>query len=193
MTSPPRHPAFPPVRTAGDAFPRPPEGNACFVASLLHLYLQDHLAGATFGCQLVERCRRANERSEFGEPLAKLAGEIAADRETLIDVMRRVGADRSNVKVSAAWLAEKVRRLKPNGRLFSYTPLTRLLELEGLALGITGKRALWQALEQTGVEEAELGPVDFAALGKRAEEQLRSVESLRRAAAKLAFFSRERT
>ena len=154
---------------------------------LLQIYLQDHLAGATFGCELAERCRRENERSEFGEPLAKLAGEIAADRETLIDVMRRVGADRSNVKISAAWLAEKVRRLKPNGRPFSYTPLTRLLELESLAIGITGKRALWRALEQTGVHEAELGPVDFGALGKRAEEQLRSVESLRLAAARLAF------
>ena len=154
---------------------------------LLDIYLQDHLAGATFGCELAERCRRENERSKFGEPLAKLAGEIAADRETLIDVMGRVGAHRSNVKISAAWLAEKVRRLKPNGRPFSYTPLTRLLELESLVIGITGKRALWRALEQTGVHEAELGPVDFAALGERAEEQLRTVEGLRLAAARLAF------
>jgi hypothetical protein len=157
------------------------------VATPLHIYLQDHLAGATFGCELVERCRRENERSEFGERLAELAREIAADRETLIDVMRRVGADRSNLKISAAWLAEKVRRLKPNGRPFSYSPLTRLLELESLALGITGKRALWRALDQAGVHEAEFGMIDFAALGKRAEEQLRSVESLRLAAAKLAF------
>ena len=182
---------FPPVRLGRDAFSQPAEGNACFVASLLHIYLQDHLAGATFGCELAERCRRANERSEFGEPLAKLAGEIVADRETLIDVMRRVGADRSNVKISAAWLAEKVRRLKPNGRPFSYTPLTRLLELESLTIGITGKRALWRALEGTGVHETELGPVDFAALGQRAEEQLRTVESLRLAAARLAFRQNE--
>ena len=46
---------------------------------LLHIYLQDHLAGATFGRELVEQCRRKNELYEFGEPLTKLAGEIAAD------------------------------------------------------------------------------------------------------------------
>jgi hypothetical protein len=161
------------------------------VPPLLHIYLQDHLAGATFGYELAERCRRANERSEFGEPLARLAGEIAADRETLLDVMRRVGADPSNVKISAAWLAEKVRRLKPNGRPFSYTPLTRMLELESLTIGITGKRALWRALE--GIRETELETVDLAALGERAEEQLRMVEGLRLAAARLAFHQNEQS
>ena len=106
--------------------------------------------------------------------------------------MRRVGADHSNVKISAAWLAEKVRRLKPNGRPFSYTPLTRMLELESLAIGITGKRALWRALEETGVHEAELRTVDFGALGKRAEDQLRSVESLRLAAGQACITSEGR-
>jgi hypothetical protein len=157
------------------------------VPVLLHIYLQDHLAGATFGCELVEHCRRNNERSEFGAPLAQLAGEIAADRQTLTALMREVGVERSTVKVSAAWLSEKGRRLKPNGRLFSYTPLTRVVELESLAIGIAGKRALWRTLEHVASERSELEGYDFAALAKRAEEQLHTVERLRLQAARRAF------
>lgn len=157
------------------------------MAALLHIYLQDHLAGATFGCELVERCRRRNERSAFGAPLAELVDEIAADRETLIAVMRRLGADRSKVKVSAAWVLEKAHRLKPNGRLFSYTPLARVAELESLSIGIAGKRALWRALENVTGPGHQLEGYDFAALGAQAEDQLRRVERLRLEAAALAF------
>ena len=155
--------------------------------ALLHIYLQDHLAGATFGYELVERCRRSNERSEFGPPLAELAGEIAADRRTLTALMGDVGAERSNVKVAAAWLSEKARRLKPNGRLLSYTPLTRVVELESLAIGIAGKRALWRTLEYVASQGGELEGYDFAALAERAENQLQRVERLRLQAARLAF------
>lgn len=155
--------------------------------TLFHIYLQDHLAGAAFGYELAEHCRRRNERSEFGAPLGELTPEIAADRRTLIALMQQVGAERSNVKVSAAWLSEKARRLKPNGRLLTYTPLTRVVELEGLVVGIAGKRALWRTLENVASYEGELDGYDFAALAERAEDQLRRVERLRLQAARLAF------
>jgi hypothetical protein len=171
----------------GPAFPSSLTGKGWFVAALLHVYLQDHLAGATFGYELAERCRRRNEGSEFGAPLAELAREIASDRQTLMAVMRRLGADPSNVKVSAAWLFEKARRLKPNGRLLSYTPLTRVVELESLAIGIAGKTALWRALESVTGKGLQLEGYDFAALAEQAEDQLRRVERLRLQAAGLAF------
>ena len=155
--------------------------------TLLHIYLQDHLAGATFGYELVEHCRRRNEGSEFGAPLAELAGEIASDRQTLTALMRQVGAKRSNLKVSAGWLFEKTRRVKPNGQLFSYTPLTRVVELESLAIGISGKRALWRTLESVASQGGELEGYDFAALAEQAEEQLQRVERLRLQASRLAF------
>jgi hypothetical protein len=62
------------------------------VASVLHIYLQDHLAGATFGLELVQRCHRNNEGTEFAEPLAELTVEIAEDRRTLLRIMHDVGA-----------------------------------------------------------------------------------------------------
>ncbi len=157
------------------------------MATALHIYLQDHLAGATFGLQLVQRCQRNNEGSELAEPLARLTAEIAEDRRTLQAIMRDVGAEASRTKVAAGWTLEKVRRLKPNGRFFEYTPLARVVELESLAIGIAGKKAMWRALEDVASQEQRLARHDFPALAQRADEQLARVEVLRLDAARTAF------
>lgn len=157
------------------------------MASALHIYLQDHLAGATFGLELVRRCRRNNEGTKFAEPLAELTVEIAEDRQALRRIMRDIGADVSRTKVAAGWTLEKVRRLKPNGALFEYTPLARVVELESLAIGIAGKRAMWLALDDVASSEDLLGPHDFWRLGERADDQLSRVEVLRLDAARTAF------
>ena len=157
------------------------------VTAALHIYLQDHLAGATFGLQLAQRCQRKNEGSELAEPLAKLAAEIAEDRRTLQEIMRDVGAEASRTKVAAGWTLEKVRRLKPNGKFFEYTPLDRLVELESLAIGISGKKAMWRALENIASQDPRLAHHDFRALAKCADDQLARVEILRLEAAPTAF------
>jgi hypothetical protein len=71
------------------------------MAPALHIYLQDHLAGATFGLELVQRCRRKSEGPGFAESLEELTTEIAADRETLRQVMRDLGADASRTKMAS--------------------------------------------------------------------------------------------
>ncbi len=157
------------------------------MASALHIYLQDHLAGATFGFELVQRCQRNNEGSELAEPLAKLTAEIAEDRRTLQAIMRDVGVEASRTKVAAGWTLEKVRRLKPNGRIFEYTPLARVVELESLAIGISGKKAMWRALENVSSQDQRLARHDFPALAERADDQLARVEVLRLVAARTAF------
>ena len=42
-------------------------------------------------------------------------------------------------KVTGAWAAEKIGRLKLNGRLREYSPLSRFVELDFLAMGIWGQ------------------------------------------------------
>jgi NADH dehydrogenase/NADH:ubiquinone oxidoreductase subunit G len=59
---------------------------------------------------------------------------------------------------------------------------SRLNELEGLSLGVAGKRALWEALRELP-EFAGSPDFDFAALSQRAETQLLELETLRREAA----------
>jgi hypothetical protein len=154
---------------------------------LLAIYLNDHLAGSTGGLELARRARSANRGTPFEEPLERLATEIAEDREALLDVMGRLGVSRDPVKEWAGWLAEKVGRLKRNGSLTGYSPLSRVLELEVLALGVDGKRALWRTLGDVAAGDARLDGVDLGELGKRAERQRRLLEQQRRRAAAIAF------
>jgi hypothetical protein len=148
---------------------------------LLATYLNDHLAGATAGRELARRSASSNRGSPLGQFLAVLAQEIDEDRDALLALMSelQIGADR--IKVLGGWTAEKVARLKPNGRLFSYSPLSRLLEVEGLTLGVHGKLALWRALEVIQAGEPGLANADLAFLSQRAERQLSELEQHRRA------------
>jgi len=154
---------------------------------LLAIYLNDHLAGATGGLALARRALGANRGTPFEAPLERLAGEIDEDRAALIDVMGRLEIIRDPVKEWAGWLAEKWGRLKLNGRLTGYSPLSRVLELELLALGVEGKRSLWNALERVAAADARLEGVDLAALERRAERQRALLEENRGRAVELAF------
>ena len=151
----------------------------------LAIYLNDHLAGATLGVELARRLRSSNRSdAEFGEPLARICSEIEEDRETLIRVMDRLGVDRKGFKPALAVAGERLGRLKVNGQLRGYSPLSRVLELEVLASGIGGKMQLWNALEQSFGER--LDGIDFHALAERADRQGQQVEDLHLAAAQRA-------
>lgn len=152
---------------------------------LLAIYLNDHLAGATVGVELARRLRASNhDEPEFGPALAEVCAEIEADRETLKAAMDQLGVGKSRLKPLAALLGERLGRLKPNGRLRGYSPLSRLDELELLQIGVVGKRRLWRALEHT--RASDLADFDLGALAERATEQLRRLEALHLKAAALA-------
>jgi hypothetical protein len=154
---------------------------------LLGIYLNDHLAGSTIGLELSRRARGSNEGTEYGDVLERIAREIEEDRDTLQRLMDTLGIRRDHPKVAAAWVAEKFGRLKPNGRLVGYSPLSRLIELETLALGITGKLSLWEALTDVAGEDARLDPEELRRLAERAERQRKEVWRLRQRAAREAF------
>jgi ferritin-like metal-binding protein YciE len=152
----------------------------------LTIYLNDHLAGATAGSQLAARAASENEGTEFGHELAVLARDIAQDREELLAMVVALGRHVDHVKLAVGWTAEKLARLKPNGRVFGYSPLSRLLELEGLQSGIRGKRALWVALAEVADLHPDLDRARLQALIARAERQLEAVDRLHRRAARVA-------
>jgi len=160
------------------------------VGELLDIYLNEHLAGATAGVELARRLRGSNEGDpEFGSALAEVCAEIEADRETLEAAMDRLGVGRSKLKPLAAVLGERAGRLKLNGQLRGYSPLSRLDELELLQIGVAGKRRLWRALEHT--RAGELPDLDLGALAERATGQLRTLEALHLKAAALALSRRD--
>ena len=152
----------------------------------LPIYLNDHYAGSTLGVELAKRAaKNSADNAEFGPPLATLATEIDEDRDALKRIMGRLDVSEDRIKASIFWLGEKVGRLKPNGELLHFSPLSRVVELEGLHIGITGKLAMWEALRQLFGERLE--SFDFGALVERAESQRNEVERHRLAAAREAF------
>lgn len=154
---------------------------------MLKTYLQDHHAGATAGFELARRTAGSNEGNEYGPGLKRIADEIGEDREILERVMERLEVKPSKIKDSGAWAFEKLGRLKPNDSVLSYSPLSRVIEIEGLVVGVTGKQALWEAI-QTAVGET-LDGISFPELSARAADQRSRLEALRRKAAAEAFAS----
>jgi hypothetical protein len=141
----------------------------------LATYLNDHLGGATVGVELVRRAARENEGNELGAFLSELAAQIEADREALEKIMGELGVKPDRAKVAAGWTAEKVGRLKPNAQLRGYSPLSPLVELEGLLVGIQGKLAMWRALAEIA-DSLGLDRVRLQELAARAESQQADVE-----------------
>lgn len=154
---------------------------------LLRIYLQDHHAGSTTGLELARRAHGANQGNEYGQALAKVVDEIAADRKALESIMDDLGVEADKIKDLGAWTLEKAGRLKLNGQITGYSPLSRLVELEGLMTGITGKIGLWAALLQIAPGEPKLDAARLERLRESGEGQRATVEELRQRAAREAF------
>jgi hypothetical protein len=154
---------------------------------LLGIYLNDHLAGSTAGIELVRRACSQNQGTDYGRFLAELTKEIDEDRAAFIEIMDTLGIRRDPAKVAGGWVLEKVGRLKLNGQLRGYSPLSRLVELEGLALGVTGKLAGWKALRLLADGEPALDAAALERLIERAERQQRELEEHRLQATREAF------
>jgi hypothetical protein len=154
----------------------------------LPIYLNDHYAGSTLGVELAKRAaKNSADNAEFGPPLATLATEIDEDRDALKRIMGRLDVSEDRIKASIFWLGEKVGRLKPNGELLHFSPLSRVVELEGLITGVGGKLSLWRTLLELAEREDRLDAGELDVLAGRAEDQLLRLHALRGAAGLIAF------
>lgn len=89
---------------------------------------------------------------------------------------------KNRVKDAGAWLVEKAGRLKLNGQLTGYSDLSRVLELEGLGLGVEGKLSMWRSLQLVKDKYPPIAVLDLDSLIERAERQRHGLEDLRRKA-----------
>jgi hypothetical protein len=141
------------------------------VRRYLRIYMNDQLALGVGWRELARRSQRANDGTELGDALERVAGGIAEDVATFQAIMRRLGIRPSRVKPALAIAAERAGRLKPNGHVRSYSPLSRFVELDALVMGIDEKRRLWANLRDLAEVGAVLPDIDFDALVRRAERQ----------------------
>jgi hypothetical protein len=150
----------------------------------LMTYFRDHLAGAQAAIDLLEVLRDQHPGTPLGQFAAGLPAEVEEDREALRGLAEQVGAGASGLKEAAAWLGEKVSRVKLRRR--SAGELATFEALEALGLGILGKRALWRALAVVAGGDDRLCGMDFHHLAARAHAQHVQVEERRLEAAPTA-------
>ena len=153
---------------------------------LLRIYLNDQLALGVLWREVARRSARSNRGTETGDALARVADGIAEDVATFEEIMRSLGIRRSLLKPALAIAAERLGRLKLNGRLLSYSPLSRFTELDFLAMGIEGKKILWANLREFADIRARLPDVDFDHLIERADRQRAELEPFRAQAGRQA-------
>jgi len=168
------------MRTAGPATGSP----------LLGIYLNDHLAGATGGTELLRRIARAHRGRAAGPRLVAIAREVGEDRSALRSVMARLGVHEQRMRVALGWLGEKAARAKTNGRLLTRSPLSDVLELEAARMGVEGKTSLWRTLRTLADSDDRLDAPQLDRLLDRANRQAAELETVRVQAAREALGGR---
>jgi len=148
-------------------------------------YLNDHLAGSVSALELIAHWAHDEKGRSIGDFFAETEKEIKADQDVLRRVMRSLGVEESNVRKAAAWAAEKVGHARlmiagdePGG-------LGLVLTLEGLIMGVTGKKLMWRALAAANLPQ--LNGYDFEELQRRAEQQIGRIDAERMRAVPQAF------
>lgn len=140
----------------------------------LRIYLNDHLAVLRLARELASRSHRNNRGSAYGGSLEAFIRELDRQRAALLAAADRLGVRRAAYKDAAAWAAERAGRLKLNGRLLGYSPLSRLEELEGLLALSRGARSGWAALRE--LQDPRLAGVDLDGLAGAMHARERDLE-----------------
>jgi len=150
----------------------------------LSVYLHDHLAGANFAIELLQKLESEFSTHETGIVAGALLSVVREDRQTLESVIGEVGKATFDIKDALGWLAERVSRIK----LRHDEPLGigAFEAFEVIALGILGKHALWETLCVLSSRDERLKKLDYAILLQRADHQFTRANDYRLKIAALA-------
>jgi uncharacterized protein (UPF0548 family) len=141
---------------------------------LLAVYLRDHHALLVALRELARRLSapsRTDEHRAFAVEVARISDD---DIACLAGFLSRLEAAPSRTLPKAVWAAEKVGRLKLNGRVIRRSPLSAVTELEGCRLLLESSRALW-----SGLEHLSIGPTDASERRQQVERLIATAERLR--------------
>ena len=139
--------------------------------TLLGVYLNDHLAGSTAGARRMRRTAEELRQTPVGPDIARVAAEVAEEREVLRALVRRLDLPMARHKQVMTGIAEALGRLKLNGRFARHSPMTPLLEVEVLRAAVVGKLGLWQTLADIA-PALELDEERFERLREQTEAQV---------------------
>ena len=157
----------------------------------LSTYLNDHLAGSVAALNMIDHLIDTYEKKPLAQFFRDLRAEIAADQAKLQGLVDKLDKKHNAIRKAGAWIAEKLSRAKIRASKSRDGEMGLYLALESLALGITGKCALWRGLETAAGVVPELRGLDYAQLQERAREQCDRVETKRLELARAVFKPRK--
>ena len=157
----------------------------------LDSYLNDHLAGSVSALEVIAYWAKAHKGEALGGFFLEIEKAIKADQEILRNVMRTLGVEESKVRKAGAWAAEKVGRARLIIAGDEPGSLGLVLTLEGLIMGVTGKKLLWFALGAANLPQ--LSSFNFEQLQSRAGQQVERIEAERISAIREAFAGANRS
>jgi len=151
----------------------------------LDSYLNDHLAGSVSALEVIDHWAGAHKGESLGSFFVQIETEIKADQETLRGILRILGVEESKMRKAGAWAAEKLGRARLIIAGDDPGSLGLVLTLEGLIMGVTGKKLLWASL--AAAKLPALNTYNFEQLQRRAEQQIERIEAERISAVRQAF------
>jgi len=157
----------------------------------LNSYLNEHLAGSVSALELIAHWVETQKGNSLGNFFLEVEREIKADQEALRDVMGLLGVEESKMRKAGAWAAEKVGRARLILAGDEAGRLGLVLMLEGLIMGVTGKKLMWGALAAADLQE--LDGYDLEDLQRRAQQQIERTEAERISAVRQAFAGANRS
>jgi hypothetical protein len=155
----------------------------------VHVYLNDHLAGATAGADLAKQAAERHD-GELGEFFAQLADEVGADYNTLTSLMDQMDAHASGAKEVLAKAGSEISEAKFSGESMDDPEFGTFITLETLSIGVEGKLCMWKALKVVADDYPELSSTDIDTLIERAQSQRDKIEGKRLEVASTALSSK---
>jgi hypothetical protein len=143
----------------------------------LTTYLHDHQAGSSFAVELLKKLASEFDGTPSGAIARELLEQVQVDRQTLEQLIGKVGQANPDLYDALGWIAERVSRIKlkhddPSG-------LGAFEAFETISLGILGKRALWECLQVRQQVDTRVAGLDYPALITRAEQQFQKANQYR--------------
>ncbi|MBC7289833.1 MAG: hypothetical protein H5T83_00680 [Actinotalea sp.] len=144
----------------------------------LGTYLNDHLAGSVAGSERFARLADALSATPVGPEVARVAREVAQERDELREIIEVLGLRPQNhLKQATAWVGEHVARLKASRRSLRRRRTDALLEVELLRSALVGKLGGWQVLEDLA-PDLGLDRARMAELRARTLEQVATMDEV---------------
>lgn len=147
-------------------------------AQALGAYLNDHLAGSVAGAERYERLASALAPTPVGPAVARVAEQVAQERDELRSIIEALDLSPQNwVKQATARVGEHVARLKASRRHLRRRRTDALLEVELLRSALVGKLGVWQVLEDLG-DRLQVDKARMTELRERTLEQVATMDEV---------------